>query len=174
MLEIILHTPVWVFAVFGLMLWWGMSSRRDSETGMLGIVLPPVISMVITAFLALREPGWPIEKWIIWLLAIIITTGVFALINRDRIAVAGVISGRVYRKGGNQVLIFGMLVFAVKYLLGYLSASQSDLVTTTQYQLLDVVSSGFVTGFICGRSIALLMVLRDQFSVPPDTAPDDG
>lgn len=40
MTEIILHTPLWVYAVFAVMLWWGISSRRDRTISLRGVIFP--------------------------------------------------------------------------------------------------------------------------------------
>ncbi len=162
MTEIILHTPLWVYAVFAVMLWWGISSRRDRTISLRGVIIPPAIGILATFILGLGGGGWSMIGWISWIVALSLTAGVFFMLNRNRPIIAVLSSGSLKVPGTNQVLLIGMSVFACKYALGYLSATNAGFDTTIDYQILDSVSSGVISGFVVGRSVAFVRLLKRE------------
>jgi len=75
MTEIVLHTPLWVYAVFCVMLWWGISSRRDRTISLRGVIIPPAIGILATFILGLGGGGWSIIGWISWIVALSLAAG---------------------------------------------------------------------------------------------------
>lgn len=98
-------------------------------------------------------------------MALGLAAGAVFMLNRNRPIIAILSNDSLRVPGTNQVLLIGMGVFACKYALGYLSATSAGFSATIDYQILDSLSSGVISGFVLGRSIAFVRLLkRDALS----------
>ena len=73
LLEIITHTPTWVWGIFALLLWLGLSQSVDRQVTLRRVILLPIAMTGLSlhgTFSAFHQVPW---SWVLWLAAAVAT-----------------------------------------------------------------------------------------------------
>lgn len=155
------HTPWWVYLLFGYLLTRGLKGMKDGTVSVKKLAIMPSVMAVfglVSLVTDLPLNALSLGSWIVGLGAGALLGWHFGMRRALRVDPK---AGRVWRRGSPLPLLLMLLIFAVKYSFGYLSASQPDLVDDPAFYVTDMGVSGLVTGFFFGQFASVLARLRD-------------
>lgn len=169
MLIILRETPVWVYAVFFLLLYYGvMACFRSNETRR-SLLISPVIFLIwsLAAMNYTAQPLVSIGSWAVGLLAGLAV----AFLG---FSYQGITKGAEHHSssvpGSSKLLMISMLFFCIKYYIGYQQATDPVFANSLPILILTGVASGLTIGLLCGRAWKMLSILS-ALSRDSDRAP---
>ena len=161
--EIVAHTPPWVWLVMALVLWLGLQGLRPRVVPVWRPALLPLVglSVSLSGVAQALHPGLALAGWSA---AFVLALPLGRVIGRRR-AVCRRPDGRLEITGGWFALIFGISIFAVRYVLGVLFGVAPALAHQPLWIGLSAAVGGFVSGVGVGWFSGLL--LRSRQSLMP-------
>jgi hypothetical protein len=159
MLNTLQNTPLWAYAIFVLLCYFGikaLSPSRESRTSLL--VTPPIL--LGWSLYSLNLTLNPLLTLSCWLAAIMFGSIVALMIfPRKGVELDDVGSGLIV-PGTAKTLVLYLLFFTVNYYFGYQAEVDPLHSATLQMVLLKACTSGFASGLFCGRSIRFYQLFR--------------
>lgn len=165
MLNILENTPLWVYAVFLLLCYYGIKALSPSHESKASLLItPPILlgwslySLNLTPDLSLSISCW---------LAAVITGSFVALLifSRKGVELDQAQTGLIV-PGTQKTLVLYLLFFAVSYYFGYQAEVDPQHSATLPMVLLKACASGFASGLFCGRSIRFYQMFRSLKTAP--------
>lgn len=167
LLQIILHTPKWVFAVFALLLWLGCRQLLTGRVSLAKVTVMPIamtglsLAGVISAFG--DSPGallgWAVAAAALVLL--VLQQPLPATTRYDRAA-------REFHVAGSAVpLVLMMGIFFTKYAVGVSLAMHPELRQQASFAVAIPMLYGAFSGIFAGRAVRLwkLAIRTDALAV---------
>ncbi|VVN71640.1 hypothetical protein [Pseudomonas fluorescens] len=155
MLDILQGTPLWVYAAYLLLCYYGIKACSSSRESKKSLLITPLILLVWSLFSvnhsALSTIFWIGGLAMGSLLAMALFPGKGVELEAD--------GNGLIIPGTLKILFISQLFFAVKYYTGYQDAVHPEFTATTQMLALSGVASGFTVGLFCGRAITLYRAL---------------
>jgi hypothetical protein len=156
--EIISHTPTWVFVIFALVAWRGISAMRERTVQPGSLLLIALAFLVYGAVAAYSLAGDASLALLSWLaaLAVGVTLGVLSV---PRSAVFASASG--IRQAGSVVpLLLILVIFASRYVVGALAAVHPEWLESFAARLLICSVYGLLSGIMVGRMLCIVQRAR--------------
>jgi len=149
-LDIVLHTPLWVWPLLALVVWLGWWARRPRTVRPLRLAALPLVGLGVTISGALQSvmPGLTLGGWVIGLL---FSLPVGHAIGRRREVVRQE-DGRVWIAGGWFALAFAVSIFAVRYALGVTFGVWPEFARRPMW----IAAAGLIGGVIAGMGLGWL------------------
>jgi hypothetical protein len=151
----LLHgTPIWVFALFGYLVWVGIKGLKASERKVSRVWITPAIFITWGVIGLVMRPGSIAGNFLHWSVAALAGSGLGLLlrmplqINRS--------SGTVVQPGSVVPLIRNVAIFGGHYALNVLAAMKPEL--SAQYMTWDIYVSGASAGYFAGWAIRFIRV----------------
>lgn len=154
LLAIITHTPIWVWAVFALVLYLGYQRTRDRSVALWRLLLLPLVIMV-TAGSGLVGAGLGAAPAIVVGLLVGGVSG--WLMERDG-ATRRLPDGRLWLRGEWASLVQIVAVFIWRYAVAVLTATHPALVADSTWHLLVAFVTSALAALFLGRTAARLRV----------------
>src|SRR5690349_10056865 len=155
LLDIVVHTPLWVWPLLALVLWLGWWGRQPRTVPPLRLAILPMVAlgMAVAGIVQSPAPGLTIGGWVVGLLL-----GLPAghEIGRRR-AVQWQADGRVRIAGGWFMLGFALSIFAARYALGVTFGIWPELARQPAWIALAGAVAGAVAGIGMGWLAGLLL-----------------
>jgi len=154
--QILQGTPIWIFALFALLIWLGIRRLRPSTMPISRVWLVPGV-FIAWGLVGLFSRTGPLEVTAMhWLLAAVlgialgVMPGMSLQVDRQR---------RLVRQPASTLpLLRNMAIFGAHYLLNVAAAIQP--MHGERYMGWDVVVSGFSAGFFIGWAIRFALSVR--------------
>jgi len=167
LLQIILHTPKWVFAVFVLLVWLGCKQLMSGSVSLAKVTVMPIamtglsLAGVISAFgdSAGALLGWAIAAAA--LVLVVLQQPLPASTRYDRAA-------REFHLAGSAVpLLLMMGIFFTKYVVGVALAMHPELRQQASFSVAVPMMYGAFSGVFAGRAVRLwkLAIRSDAMAV---------
>ena len=152
MLEILQHTPVWVYIVFVVLLYLSIRACFSHEVNTRQAIIFPLV-FILLSILTFRYYPYPALTVPVWgagaLAGALLSRYLFP---RSRFKL-GERAHSLVVPGSYAILILLLLYFFLRYYLGYQEAVRGGVLQLTTTQLiLFFCSSGFTTGFFIARA----------------------
>ncbi|MEL0638868.1 DUF6622 family protein [Marinomonas sp. TI.3.20] len=172
MLEILRHTPLWVYFIFTMILYLGISSCFKQRLKSKSIFHLSGAFLVLSIYNLLMKNDLFLIGILSWSGGLAIATGVayyFILKKKYQFSLEG---EYLVIPGSPSILLVSLFFFAVKFWFGYTVAIKPELSSIPIYVILDKLCSGLVVGFFSGRSIALYLIGKCLFIEKRDVKND--
>jgi alpha-beta hydrolase superfamily lysophospholipase len=157
-LDIVLHTPLWVWPLFALVLWLGWSARKPRVVHPLRLAALPLVGLGVTIAGVVQSamPAFTVAGWLVGLL---LALPVGYAVGRGREVHWQ--DGRVRIAGSWFLLGFALSIFAVRYALGVTFGVWPRLALQPAW----IASAGLVGGVIAGIGLGWLsgLLLRSRW-----------
>jgi len=150
---IIVHTPLWVWALLIYLLVRGIKARQPATVKLEKLLIVPAIFLVWDLYdlIAFRPPT--VGTWAMWVLGLLAGAAIgYMLINPQHIQ-PGNESRSLQRPGDYTVLPMMMIAFLTKYAFGVLTAISPTTMTQPGLSGLAIVSGGVFAGTFMGKFI---------------------
>ncbi|MBO9646909.1 MAG: hypothetical protein J7605_00245 [Variovorax sp.] len=155
LMQILLHTPKWVFGLFALLVWLGARQLVASSLSMTRTALMPVVMGGLSVFGVASAFGDSIVSLLAWAAMVFAT---LALVLQRELP-AGTrydASARRFHVAGTAVpLMLMMGIFFTKYIVGVLMAIHPEYAHQTLFSIGISALYGTFTGVFVGRAIRL-------------------
>lgn len=167
--QILIHTPLWVFGLFIVLVVIGFQQARDRNVN---VVLACFLPLVMIAWSLTRIKSSfgikpvPIAMWAIGLL--IVTVIRFKYFRDDRVTFIS--SSRSFSIPGSWTPFFViMAIFFTKYAFAVMQALNAEIVTTRTFVAALSLAYGCFSGYFCSRAVNLVSRARNaQQKFPAD------
>jgi Family of unknown function (DUF6622) len=149
--QILIHTPLWAFALLVFLIWQGIKAMRPrTVTIWRSLIVPAVfIAWGLPRLLSRQDILWPLAAWL-GAAAVLLAVGMLTSgpIELDHT------TGEINRPGSIIPLIRNITVFALQYAVAVIAAIDPHDATTAA--IIGRAISGGTTGYFLGRTVALL------------------
>jgi len=156
--QVLVHTPVWVFALLAYLIWQGVQAMQPRTTPIWRALIVPVVFIVwgISRIgFGHQDSAWPLIAWggsALALLPIgVLTPRPFDVDHK---------TGEIVRPGDAFALIRNLVVFSLQYTVGVISAI--DAGDRALAVIVGRSISGATAGYFIGSTIALLIAYRSK------------
>ena len=154
MLDILQGTPLWVYAVFALICYYGLRARATTRESRRSLMIAPVI-LLIWSLWSVNLGLHPLLALGAWIGGAVLGSLLAMLLFSS--------AGVILESGGEAILVPGtlkilgisLLFFAVKYWIGYQAAVHPEHVASVQMLSISGAAAGFTVGLFCGRALKL-------------------
>ena len=155
LLQIILHTPKWVFAVFVLLVWLGARQLLSGSVSLAKVTVMPIAMTALSVFGVLSAFGDSLGALLGWaaaavvLIALVLQRPLPATTRYDAAA-------RAFHVAGSAVpLMLMMGIFFTKYVVGVALAMHPELRQQASFALGVPVLYGAFSGIFVARAVRL-------------------
>jgi hypothetical protein len=155
LLQIVIHTPFWVWPLLVVVLWLGWRGLRPSTTAPRRLAILPMVS-VCTSLVGVAQslqPNLALTAWAVSLAAAL----PLGYIIGSRRAVRPLGDGRLEIAGGWFALCFAVSIFAVRYAQGVLFGIAPGLRAEPLWIGLSAAAGGIIAGIGIGWLANLLV-----------------
>ncbi|ANJ58135.1 hypothetical protein [Pseudomonas silesiensis] len=165
MLNTLQNTPLWVYAIFLLLCYFGTRAlypTRESKTSLL--ITPPILLGWSLYSLGLTiNPLLSISCW----MAAVMFGSIVALVifSREGVELDNTGTGLIL-PGTLNTLVLYLMFFAVSYYFGYAAEVDPDHAATLPMVLLKACASGLACGLFCGRSARFYQIFLSLKTAP--------
>ena len=154
LMQIVKHTPAWVFVLFFVLLSYGYLQTRDKSVLSHRIAILPAVMILLSFYGVLSAFGLSLPVLLLWLLGVGIAVWIGLLIGAPR-GVYYSSTTRLYTVPGSWLpLSLMMVIFFTKYAVGVLTARHIGIVKTEVFGIVV----GFVYGFLSGLFLSRALV----------------
>ena len=148
-------TPLWVWALLGLLLFLGIRALRTTTAPLWRLAILPTVFFIWGLYGLFTLHSLTLQRLFPW--AVALAVGIVA-----GLMVAGLSKIRadktrhaVQIPGSSLTLVVSLLIFATKYAFGVLHAMRPDLFAKAWLWLPELAVSGVLTGMFIGRFAGL-------------------
>lgn len=159
MLDILCGTPLWVYAVFSFLTYYGVIACFKNYVSKRSLQITPVIFIAVSlASLKLSQGiAIPLAAYALGLLAGWLLALRFYSYNNVEREAEGLLLG-----GTSKVLIVYWGFFIWRYYSGYQAAIHPDLANEVSIVGWSALGAGLINGLIVGRSLKLLRFFKSD------------
>jgi hypothetical protein len=150
---ILTHTPIWVFALLGYLVWQGYQSLWPRTQPLWRMLIVPVMFflMGLSRLVLTYNDGW--ESLLAWFVAALLFVSL-ALYRGARLLAIDRQKGLVTRPGSPIPLIRNVTVFLLQYAIAAAAALHLD--GHIAAALIGRAISGATAGYFAGRTVSLI------------------
>jgi hypothetical protein len=167
MLDILQGTPLWVYAVYLWICYYGIKACLGGRENRRSLLILPVV-LVVWSLMSLAPSLLSSSAWAGGAVVGSLVGMLLFNANGARLDANG---ETLVLAGTWKTLLISQLFFAVKYYFGYQQAVHPLLLSTPDMLATIGAVSGFTVGLFCGRAIklqrALAALRRDEGNVLP-------
>jgi hypothetical protein len=159
--QVLVHTPLWVFALFAYLVWQGIKAMQPRRTPIWRALIVPAVFIVwgVSRIGFGHQDGtWPLIAWIAAALALL-PLGVLTPRPFD----VDHTTGEIIRPGSAFALLRNLVVFSLQYTVGVISAI--DAGDRAVAFIAGRAISGATAGYFIGSTVALLIAYRGKRAV---------
>jgi len=154
-MEILVHTPKWVFGLLGLLLFLGWQQSRDRTVKNYLIYMLPVGMLFLSYFGVSSSFGVLLAPIGLWILGLVLSAFIFSYMF--------VVSGVTYDTENSRYTVPGswiplglmMAIFFTKYIVGVLSAVNPVLLEEPAVIYFCCLLYGVFSGVFVGRAVSM-------------------
>ena len=149
--QIVVHTPLWVWAIFIFLLSRGIKARKPATVTLEKLAIIPAIFLIWDIYDLLTYRGLSFATCALWLVGLLSGAAMgYVLIHRTAI-MRGTAPRTLHRQPDYTALPFMMLAFAVKYVLGVMSATAPAALERPGVSAFVIVVGGLLAGVFLGK-----------------------
>ncbi|WP_300005717.1 DUF6622 family protein [uncultured Cedecea sp.] len=152
MLEILQHTPVWVYFTFLALIYLGVRGCFTREINLRQVLIFPVVFIFLSIITFYYYPQ-PLMTIPVWAVAAIAGAFTSRCLLDNQLIKLGKKANTLIIPGSVVTLLLLLSYFSLRYYLGYQAAVRGGIQALSTPQLiLFFISSGFISGFFIARS----------------------
>ena len=158
LIEIVMHTPWWVWVLLAYLIYSGVSLLSPNETSLWRMLLMPCIFLLWGIYGIFSKLHMPWTALLIYVAALIagLFLGKFIMAKR-RPAVLDAATGMVQRPGSKVPLVVVLFSFSCLYIVNVYAAYHPESPAELKFVVIYSLASGLAAGVFLGISIAGIM-----------------
>jgi hypothetical protein len=166
LLQIILRTPTWVWALFAFLFWQGLKLTRPNSTGLVRVTLVPVVMVCLSIYGTISAFGGHPDVLVVWLAAATTASLVLLKFPLPQDTLYDAAKKRVHQSGSLVPLALMMGIFFTKYGVGVSISLHPALTQEPTFFIAVSALSGAFSGVFAARALRLhkrLLTQRDPW-----------
>ncbi len=157
-LGVLIHTPFWVYLILLFLISRGIKARRPATVALEKLAIIPAIFLLWDIYDLLVFRKLTLATGSLWLVGLLSGAAMgYILIKRTAVARAAA-PRSIYREADYSALPFMMLAFAVKYVLGVMSAIAPDVLLRPGVSAFAIITGGLFAGVFVGKFVRYVRV----------------
>jgi hypothetical protein len=157
--QILSHTPIWVFALFFVLLVFGLMQTRTRTVRIIPALLLPV-GMIALSLAGINSSfGLTTIPLAAWGIAIAVAT-VVGYILRDKRIHCEATGGKFFIPGSWVPLVVIMAIFFAKYVYAVMHASNAEVISTPMFIGALSAVYGLLSGYFASRAVNLIKLAQ--------------
>jgi len=155
---VLIHTPFWVYLILLFLISRGIKARRPATVALEKLAIIPAIFLLWDIYDLLVFRKLTLATGSLWLGGLLSGAGMgYILIKRTAVARAAA-PRSIYREADYSALPFMMFAFAVKYVLGVMSAIAPDVLLRPGVSAFAIITGGLFAGVFVGKFVRYVRV----------------
>ena len=156
MIEIIKHTPIWVFILLIALIYLGYSQSKSRYVSQNTIFILPFIMILLSLFGVISTfgigAGIGILLWIFSFIMTFVISNKLFKINNVRYNYK---EKTFFIKGSWVPMVLIMFIFLIKYIVGAMTAMDVDIVNSIEFFYIIIILYGIISGIFLSRTILI-------------------
>ena len=154
--QILSHTPIWVYALFLVLLVFGLLQTRTRTVGKIPALLLPV-GMIALSLAGINSSfGLRTIPLAAWGVALTIATVVGYTFFRDKRIHCKATDGKFFIPGSWVPLVVMMAIFFAKYVYAVMNALNAEVISTPMFIGALSAVYGLLSGYFSSRAVNLI------------------
>lgn len=162
LIQILTHTPVYVWAILALLVYRGVIALRTREVAVTKMFIIPAIMLALSLQDIHAKFGFGGAAFATWLVVAVATTALVLRFGAARVSPATT-AGHVIVRGSAAPMAMMMAVFATKYCASVAVAMMPRLLADGSFSIALCALFGILNGYFLGR-VARDMIACRAFS----------
>ena len=155
---ILIHTPFWVYLILLFLINRGLKARKPATVALEKLAIIPAIFLLWDIYDLLVFRTLTLATGSLWLVGLLSGAAMGYILSK-RTVVSRVAAPRsIYREADYSALPFMMLAFAVKYVLGVMSAIAPDVLQRPGVSAFAIITGGLFAGIFVGKFVRYVRV----------------
>ena len=155
--QVVQHTPVWVYVLLAYLVWIGIKARRPGETSLGKLAIVPALFTAWGLYDLARLYGISAGTLLPWLLALLVGAAIGLRLLHGRAITVDRATGMIHRPGDPTVLPLVLVTFALKYTFGVVAAVSPGTLQDPLWRLVDLGAYGLFAGIFVGKFVGYLL-----------------
>ncbi|WP_459674090.1 DUF6622 family protein [Acidisoma sp. 7E03] len=161
-IEALKHTPWWVYLVLYVLVRRGIAARQANVVPLWRLALLPLIFAGLDIEGILANPAITPGLLPVWLITLAAGAVLGHLLTRQARVRADHAQWLIGLEGDSTVLPLILVIFALKYAVGYLTGAEPALRANLTFLLFTLAVGGFCTGIFVGRFTTYFVKFRQS------------
>ncbi|WP_063706920.1 DUF6622 family protein [Pseudoalteromonas gelatinilytica] len=157
-IEILTHTPLWVYGLFVGLIFVGWQQTRERHVKQSTLLILPLGMLALSFFGATSSFGYSLTIMLLWLAGVLSSTIIGLLLFSASSASYQAQSASFKVPGSWWPMIFIMAIFFTKYTVGVLTSIKPELFANAALVLSLAAFYGILSGTFIARAIRVLKV----------------
>lgn len=163
---ILTHTPVWVYVLLVFLISRGIKARKPATVALEKLAIIPAIFLIWDLYHMVMHREQSVTTWSLWLAGILCGAAMgYMLIKRAAVTRAPA-PRSIHRPADYSALPFMMLTFAVKYVLGVITAMSPELLQRPGVSACVIIVGGVFAGVFVGKFVRYVGVYMSAEVMP--------
>ncbi|WP_376710077.1 DUF6622 family protein [Comamonas sp.] len=166
LIDILTHTPAWVFLIFGLLLFLGSMQLRPSSPHLVRAIALPLAMVALAIYGVMAAFGQSpagLSALLVWALVAIALAVLVGRIRLHEAVLFDPVRRRFALPGSAVPLVLMMGIFATKYAVGVMLALHPGYAHESGFALGASALYGVFSGVFAGRALRLMrLAMRGQ------------
>lgn len=159
--QILSHTPIWVYALFFVLLGFGLIQTRTRAIGKIPALLLPAGMMALSLAGIHSSFGFTTIPLVAWGMAIAIATVVGYTFFRDKRIHFKTTDGKFFIPGSWIPLAVMMSIFFAKYVYAVMNAFNAEVISTPMFIGALSAVYGLLSGYFSSRAVNLIKLAQE-------------
>jgi len=163
--QIIIHTPIWVWAILAFLLYRGLLASRDRELGLKSIFVIPLVMLLLSLQGIAATFGFNLASTASWLASLLLGGAIaWRLVNERDVKILPQRAGVFYRGSWGPMLLM-MAIFLIKYCVNVMLSIHAAWRGDTGFIALVCLAYGLFNGLFLGKMLRVLLMYKQQAAV---------
>jgi uncharacterized protein DUF6622 len=167
LLEILKHTPVWVWGIFAALLYLGYFQSRPHTLVKRRVAILPVIFIGLSVFGVWSAFGVSLTALAGWASGMALALLLNRRLKFPRTVHYDPVSGRFSLPGSYGPFILMMMIFSTRYAVAVTMAIDHSIASSMLFALAVSLVYGLLSGAFLARSLRIFAATREQDCVGP-------
>jgi tetrahydromethanopterin S-methyltransferase subunit C len=160
--NLIIHTPIWVYLIFFLLIYLGIKATKTSVMPFRRVFIAPIVFSYISITGISRHFEMNSMSIITAIVALIIGYLLGHLTTRKIIVKIDKKNKRIQLPGNYWTLIITMIIFSTKYFFAYKFIRHPELKQASYFLASYIFISTLIIGFLIGRLTCFILKYKSQ------------
>ncbi|PLK50493.1 DUF6622 family protein [Uliginosibacterium sp. TH139] len=166
LIEILKHTPLWVYLLFALLLAAGLAQSKDRRLGRVRVSTLPLVMAGLSFFGLVADFGLAWAALVCWTISAA-ASSVVGLRFASPGAVTWSEQTREFSVPGSWLpLVLMMAIFVMKFAVAVVVVRQLPLATESTFVVCVSLGYGLFSGLFLTRTLRVLKAAKDQARLP--------
>lgn len=161
------NTPWWVYLLFGFILYKGIRSLKTRNVSLKKLFIVPSILIFISFHTILTQISLNFENIVLLLVSFFAGVAIGGWMIKNQDITIDKESELLRVPGGYSTFVMIMLVFIIKYYMGYEEATDPNMLKQDGFETFAIIATSLLGGLFGGKMIGYLYHYKTSRNISP-------